>query len=268
VLFIGIDGCRPDALARARAPHLRALARGGAFSDQAQTGDVPLSGPGWSSLLTGVWRTKHGVRDNTFDGADFGPYPTFLNRLKRTRPDADVVSIVHWHPLHQYLIRGADLMVTAKSDRQVAEQAAEGLRDRSADAVFVHFDDVDEAGHAYGFSPGVSEYVRAVERTDAYVGRLLHALRARPTLAAEDWLILVSTDHGGSGKSHGHDVPEDRTTFLIVNGPSALSGPIEPPPTAVDVAATALTHLGIALDERWGLDGRPVGLKNPANGRR
>jgi hypothetical protein len=67
VLIIGIDGCRPDALKAAKAPHLHALMREGAFSEAAQAGDITVSGPGWSSMLTGVWRTKHGVRDNKFE---------------------------------------------------------------------------------------------------------------------------------------------------------------------------------------------------------
>src|SRR4051812_20813467 len=67
VLIIGIDGCRPDALRAAKAPNLEALIRDGAYSGKAQTGDATISGPGWSSMLTGVWRAKHGVRDNRFE---------------------------------------------------------------------------------------------------------------------------------------------------------------------------------------------------------
>src|SRR5262249_57569402 len=111
--------------------------------------------------------------------------------------------------------------MTAKSDRQVAEQAAEALRNRPADVVFVHFDDVDEAGHTYGFSPDVSEYVRAVERTDAHVGRLLHALRARPTLAAPHSLILVSTDHGGSRQRPSPPAPGGRAACVDLQVPVA-----------------------------------------------
>jgi arylsulfatase A-like enzyme len=143
----------------------------------------------------------------------------------------------------------------------VARQAERALAGRPADADFLQFDDVDEAGHRYGFHPDVSEYVRAIERTDGHVGRVLKAVRGRETYDREDWLILVSTDHGGAGKGHGHNTPEERTIFLIVNGPSASPGVIEPPPGVVDVAATALTHLGVPLDSRWGLDGKPVGLK-------
>jgi len=261
LLIIGIDGCRPDALLKAKTPHLRELIRDGAFSDRAQTGDITVSGPGWSSMLTGVWREKHGIRDNKFEGANFGEYPHFFRRLKERWPHAYTASIVNWAPINERIVRDADLAVILPKDSQVAEQAARVLRERDPDAVFVHFDEVDAAGHKHGFHPTVAPYIAAIEQTDIYLGQLLEGIRRRNTYAREDWLILVSTDHGGSDKGHGKNIPEHRTIFVIVSGRSAARGTMEPAPAIVDVAATALTHLGIALDRQWHLDGKPVGLK-------
>jgi predicted AlkP superfamily phosphohydrolase/phosphomutase len=82
VLIIGIDGCRTDALLAAKAPNLYALIRAGAFADKtriisprpAGVADT-ISGPGWSSILTGVSADKHGVRDNQFQKPNFKDYP-------------------------------------------------------------------------------------------------------------------------------------------------------------------------------------------------
>jgi predicted AlkP superfamily pyrophosphatase or phosphodiesterase len=261
VLIIGLDGCRPDALQQAQAPHLHDLSQTGAFSDKAQTGDITISGPGWASMLTGVWRDKHGVRDNKFEGANFKQYPHFFRRLKEARPSAHTVSIVHWEPIATRIVTAADLSSKYLRDARVAEEACHVLSEQDPDAVFVHFDDVDGAGHKYGFHPRVKEYLQAIWQTDVYVGLLLGAMRQRKTYAQEDWLILVSTDHGGSGTEHGKNIPEHRTIFVIVSGPSAARGLIEPPPAIVDVAATALTHLGVTIQAQWHLDGKPVGLK-------
>ncbi len=261
VLIIGIDGCRPDALEKARAPHLQALIRDGAYSGQAQTGDITVSGPGWSSMLTGVWRDKHGVRDNSFAGANFREFPQFFGRLKEKRPGAFTASIVHWAEVNTRILTAADVARIFDRDDKVTAEAERVLGEQRLDALFVHFDDVDGAGHRYGFHPTVANYVKAIEQTDTYVGRLVQALQHRKSFAQEDWLILVSTDHGGSGRGHGRNIPEHRTIFLIVSGPSALRGKIEPAPAVVDVAATALAHLGIAIDPAWHWDGRPVGLK-------
>ncbi len=85
VLMIGIDGCRPDALLAADTPCLDRLIDDGALSVQAQTCAVTSSGPSWSSLLTGTWPEKHGVQDNSFEGAQFDRYPHVFVRAAGNR---------------------------------------------------------------------------------------------------------------------------------------------------------------------------------------
>jgi predicted AlkP superfamily pyrophosphatase or phosphodiesterase len=261
VLIIGIDGCRPDALVAAKAPHLHALVKEGASSLKAQTGPITVSGPGWSSMLTGAWADKHGVRTNDFKGENLKQYPHFFRRLKQARPKSFTASVVHWAPIADHIVVDADINRKHKTDAEVARDAVTVLGRPELDVLFVHFDDVDGAGHGKGFHPTVPEYLAAIEKTDAYVGALLKAMRGRPKSAAEDWLVLVSTDHGGSGKSHGKDNPEHRTIFFIAHGPSVKPGTIEPPPLIVDVATTALMHLGVPPQKSWDLDGKAVGLK-------
>jgi hypothetical protein len=48
---------------------------------------------------------------------------------------------------------------------------------------------------------------------------------------------------------------------LIVGGKSAARGTLEPAPAIVDIAPTVLRHLGVAVDPKWKLDGKAVGLK-------
>jgi predicted AlkP superfamily pyrophosphatase or phosphodiesterase len=261
VLILGIDGCRPDALKAADAPHLHALIKQGAFSDKAQTGEYTVSGPGWASMFTGVWHTKHGVRDNRFDAANFKAYPHFFRRLKQVRPAAYTILLVQWWPIATQIVTDPDLSRTFLADARVADEAVKVLRERDPDVLFLHFDEVDKAGHKYGFHPSVTEYTQAIARADADFGRVLAALRERPAYGNEDWLILVTTDHGGSDKGHGRNIPEHRTIFIIVSGSAATKGAIDPAPAIVDVAATALVHLRIPLDDKWQLDGKPIGLK-------
>ncbi|OWK46777.1 alkaline phosphatase family protein [Fimbriiglobus ruber] len=261
VLFIGIDGCRADAMHAANAPALHALRDGGAYSEIAQTGDITVSGPGWSSMLTGVWREKHGVRDNTFTGKNLTEYPSFLDRFKAAHPDARTASFATWAPIHQNIIAKADVKTTFKKDADAADAAVKELQTADPDAVFLDLDDVDHAGHAHGFSTKVPQYMTAIETADAQVGRAVTAMRGRPAFARENWLVLVTTDHGGSGKSHGKNIPEHRTIFVIANGPAVAPGEIKPAPGIVDVAATALAHLGVPVQPDWKLDGKAIGLR-------
>src|SRR4051812_12934347 len=84
-LLIGIDGCRTDALLAAQAPNLHRLRDEGAFSakndilGERRTAAETVSGPGWTSILTGVWADKHGVVDNGF--RQRSRYGTFFARL-------------------------------------------------------------------------------------------------------------------------------------------------------------------------------------------
>ncbi|MCA9005965.1 MAG: alkaline phosphatase family protein [Planctomycetaceae bacterium] len=115
VLVIGMDGTRPDALLQAKTPTFDRLIREGAFTDQAQIlgkryqKNDTISGPGWSSILTGVWADKHGVHDNDFKGKNYELFPHFFKRLKRERPDAQTVSFVSWEPIHDHILSEADI---------------------------------------------------------------------------------------------------------------------------------------------------------------
>ena len=46
---------------------------------------------------------------------------------------------------------------------------------------------------------------------------IIEAVEARKTYDTEDWLILITTDHGGSGTGHGGPSFEERMTFIISN---------------------------------------------------
>ncbi len=276
VLMLGIDGCRTDALQAAKAPHLKRLIAEGAFAENTSIlGDRPTgadtsSGPGWSAILTGVWADKHGVKDNKFKGANYGQYPHFFQRLKQARPDAVTISLSDWPPIHDLIVSAADVSQNqleqdndyAAADRRITTEAVRLLRERDPDALFVYLGNIDETGHKTGFHPSVEEYMQALEGVDSQIGEIMTAVRARPRYLQEDWLVLVSTDHGGRGTGHGggHLFREVNTVFLIVSGPAAIKGKLTAPTALVDLSATALTHLGVKLDPAWKLDGRAVGF--------
>lgn len=269
ILIIGVDGCRPDALLAANTPHLDKLIATGAFADQAQclpdrptVGDS-ISGPGWSSILTGVWAEKHGVTDNRFADKHYDQHPHFFQYVKQHNPEAITASVVSWRPIAEHIVSAAALNAKGRGDDDTTDQAVTLLTEKDVDALFVHLDDVDHAGHASGYGPQSPEYVKAIEQADQRIGRLIEAMHARPTFAKENWLILVTTDHGGRDKGHGGgaDDPLKRTVFVLVSGPAAEIGRMDQPIYIVDVPVTALAHLGVSIKTDWCLDGRVVGLK-------
>jgi predicted AlkP superfamily pyrophosphatase or phosphodiesterase len=281
VLVIGIDGCRPDAIAAANVPNLKKLMDRGTYCVDTQIlapretpGDT-VSGPGWSNLLTGVWPDKHGVIDNSFKGSNYAEFPHFFVRIKQKVPESLTASFSTWPPVKEKILSGADVAKNfpesgpknlddyVAGDAQAAQACAELIAKRDPTAVVLYLGQVDETGHRYGFHPKVKEYVNAIETVDGLIGDVLAAIDGRPNLAKESWLVIVCTDHGGVGLGHGggRKTPEIRDVFLIVSGLAAKGQRHDEPTYQVDVVATVLTHLGIALDPAWKLDGKPVGLK-------
>lgn len=280
VLIIGIDGCRFDALRKAETPNLDKLAEQGGvaqptriFPSHYREADT-LSGPGWSNVLCGVWADKHRVMDNEFTAPNYDEYPHFFARLKEARPEATTASFSSWGPIARNILRSADESLDAEddshdyvaADERVAVAAVKHLREADPTVTVVYLGQVDEMGHKDGFHPSVPTYIEAIERVDGHVGKLLEAIESRPNRKNEEWLVLVTTDHGGVGTGHGggHDNPEVACSWLIVSGDGAAQGKIAGERGQVDLVPTAFKHLGVAIDPAWKLDGEAVGLKTAA----
>jgi len=261
VLIIGIDGCRPDALLAANTPNLDALWKNGAYSFQARTDELSSSGPCWTAMLTGVWHLKHKVISNDYLKPDLMHYPHFFHRIRQEKPDLKSYSLANWGPIHKILQEGdATYYASAGNDAQVTRKVAAILEEEEVDVMFVQLDEVDGAGHSHDYSVNSEKYLKAIEKSDRELGIMVQALEQRPNLEKENWLILVSTDHGGSDYGHGRNIPEHTTVFYIASGESVAKGEIEGDVGVVDVAVTALQHLGIPARESWYLDGRVSGL--------
>lgn len=273
VLLIGLDGVRVDILEQASTPHIDALAAGGGLSLRARTRPNTVSGPGWSSMLTGVWMDKHRVEGNQFAGNAYDRYPDFLTRIEQLRPELSTLAVLDWPPLGTGQDGGpligdlvdvkinvnGDTIGYPEADRRTTAIAARLLASQPIDAAFVYLGDIDVVGHDTGsLSP---QYRAAIETADEQVGRLIEAIRSRATFAQEDWLVLMSTDHGRADDgSHGGESDAELTIFYLAARLDGRAVRLVEAPRVVDVAVTALAHLGIVADPAWELDGRANGL--------
>ncbi|MCA9552398.1 MAG: alkaline phosphatase family protein [Myxococcales bacterium] len=282
VLMVGIDGLRPDALEAAATPNLDRLRAAGWYSLEALGEDVSKSGPNWASLFTGVHRARHGVDSNRFLGHRLAQHPDLFARVEAADPGRVTALVGSWPQLH-YFGRAADLRVYAPFEScqdRCAEATAVALLSRTnVDVLFVYLQSVDEAGHAHGFGPEVPEYQRAIEAVDGRVGAILGALEGRCSLADEDWLVVVTSDHGGgvvSPREHGDLVPEERVVPFILarmsgeglaaSGHSQVENILRAPPRLVDVLPTVLTHLGLPVRAWAEVDGAPIEVPQARGG--
>ena len=261
VLVIGIDGLRPDSLMKAKTPSLDFLIENGSVTYHSYAGgelgnetqQVTSSGPGWSSILTGVWTNKHGVTDNSFSNQNYDKYPHFFRRLKESNPSLFLSSFVQWTPIHTYILSDSDESGNG-SDEYVSEMGAKSIKKGEVDVLFLHFDDVDHAGHAYRYGNDYPEYINSIEKTDRLIGFVLEEIDKKNH---ENWMVVVTTDHGGLNYGHGGQSNDERTIFFIASGGKTPVRILEKGPGHVAVAPTVFNHLGIEVDPEWGWEEGP-----------
>ncbi|MGW9685793.1 alkaline phosphatase family protein [Flagellimonas sp. 2504JD1-5] len=228
VLIIGIDGCRPDAILAADTPNLDELMANGTYSLDARCLFTTSSGPGWTSMLSGVWQDKHGVENNTYSGASFVNYPHFFKRIEDQNSENRTVSIVQWNPINDNMaLREADVVINGETDENVKSHVVHELSNNDPTVLFVQLSNVDFAGHATGFTPNNPDYISAIEKVDTQIGTIMAAVRRRKNYDKENWLTLLSTDHGGLGTTHGGPSDEERTIFVIASGDNIPNRKIE-----------------------------------------
>ena len=219
VLIIGIDGCRADALELANTPVLDNLIQNGIYSPDALNDDITVSGPGWSAILCGVWSDKHLSIDNSFNNTDYFNFPPIFKYAEDFDDNLNTVSICNWNPINDNIVQNyADFKLNVSSDYDVSSEASTYITNNDPDLIFLHFDDVDHAGHNYGFSPNITEYITSIEAVDDLLDPVMQAIYQRPNYLNEDWIILVTSDHGGVGTSHGGTSIEHENVVVIVSG--------------------------------------------------
>lgn len=279
VLLIGIDGAGGRYVTEANTPHLDALAAAGTarydfLNEGALTADPPSafgsSGVNWSTILTGASAENHGVTDNSFAGSNFDQYPHFFQHIKQFDSQLYTASLSNWTPINTFITPdsfadlevGYDSGTLATQDFQVKNDTVALLQGGNPDAIFLQFDQVDGAGHS--FSWGSPQHIHSIEIVDSLIGEITTAIDARPGVVsgAEDWLILVTADHGAARGAFGHSATQGLENWevpFIVSGPSVDSASQMQQGTLRDFAATALWHLGID-PFLAGLDGTVRGL--------
>lgn len=285
LVLVTLDTTRADHLGawgwpHARTPNLDALARRGTRFERCDT-VAPITLPSHSSLLTGLYPPRHGVRDNgTFVLAP--RFTTVAESLREAGYDsAAVVSAVvlaRRHGLDQgFASYDDDLGAGYAAGTEVGERPAAVTTDAALAALgrlrapwflWVHYFDpheeyrpptawASEAGGPHRLYDGEIAYL------DHELGRLLRALPADATVAVVGDHGEMLGEHGE--RSHGLLLARGaRRVPLLLAGPGVPSGGSEPCLVrTVDVAPTLLQLAGVPVP--GGFDGKPL-LPLPSHG--
>lgn len=293
VVFIILDGIPADVLENTPTPNLDEIAKLGGYT-KAYTGgkagsysETPtISAVGYNSLLTGTWANKHNVWGNEIKAPNYN-YWTIFRFFRDANSNAKLGIYSTWEDNRTKLI-GEGLQETdflkmdysfdgfekdtltyphdsqkkyiQKIDNLVSYEAAFQLKTIAPDLSWVYLEYTDDMGHRYGDSPELAE---AVALADRQVGRIYESIRYREEKFGEEWLILITTDHGRKaedGKDHGGQSDREREIWMITNAKELNSYFKNYTPAMVDILPTIASFLKIDLPEKAikELDGVPL----------
>ena len=281
-IFIIADGIPADVLEKHPAPAMHALAAQGSYTRAYVGGErggysqsPTISAVGYNSLLTGTWANKHQVWDNDIAAPSYR-YPTLFRVMKSVQPAKTTGIFSTWLDNRTKLV-GEDLAATGGIkidftadgyehdtityphdadaryiqliDERVVSEADAVIRKQGPDLSWVYLEYTDDMGHRYGDSRQQHD---AINLLDRQVARVAAAVAFREQQFAEDWMIIITTDHGRdsiSGKDHGGQSDRERTTWIISN--KKLGKEVKKPsmPAVVDIFPTLARHLQLQLPE-------------------
>lgn len=226
VLVISVDGLRPDLLLRGDTPNLHALLPQSSFTFWAKSTAVSITLPSHTSMLTGVQPQLHGImwnEDLPLSEPIYPKFPTLFEMAHKAGYSTALVAGKHkFNTLAKPgTVDNVAIADTSTSDDgDVAAAALDVLREHKPDVMFVHFPGTDNAGHAKGWAS--AEYMAALAKIDGYIGSIL---RTEDELKLSDKLyVIISADHGGSGRTHGADDDRSRNIPWIFRGPNVRQG--------------------------------------------
>lgn len=253
VAIVGVDGLSTRAVAEGKTPRLHELMERGAWTLKARGVMPTVSSPNWASIVMGAGPESHGVDSNDWQPDKFTiasvcrgdkhVFPTIFGVLRAARPSANIAVLHDWEGFGRLVEERAPQRLEHILKSPVAMRAAvEHWKREKPDLLFVHLDDVDHAGHRYGWH--TPEYFAAVAEADTLIGNLMDAIGGEAA-------ILIVSDHGGVGTKHGGLSMAELEVPWIAAGRGIARGELNRPVYSLDTAPTAAKLLGIAPHACW-----------------
>lgn len=266
VLFIGVDGLGGYAFGKTNMPVLEKLCNQGSYTFKARSVYPSSSSPNWASMIMGAPPRKTKIPQNGFDikkatepsfcGRKSGQFwPSIYTLLHEQQPNKRIVLLHHWDDYSRFVNKAeVELDLHTRTEDSTALLAVQTINKGMPDLMFLHFDNVDHAGHTYGHR--TPRYYQDVQKTDSLIGVVLEALKAKGIY--EKTLIIVTADHGGRGKHHGWITEGEMNIPWIISGSGVKKNHRlkDKSIKTYDTAATLAYFFGLTVPECW--DGKPV----------
>lgn len=289
-VYIILDGISADILEEIDTPNIDKIIAEGGYT-RATTGGIAggysesptASAIGYNNVLTGTWANKHNVYDNNIDNPNY-EYWSLYRLVETVEPQLETAIYSSWIDNRTKLVGAGleesgnfeiDIMKDGydidtlsfahdsawvrEVDNKVVQEAAQSLEEDAPDFSWVYLWYTDDTGHTFG---DTEEYFESIRNADRQVGDIWNAIQNREENFNEDWLIVITTDHGRAlpdGKSHGNQTERERTVWFATNADNLNSYFQNEKVEHVDLYPTIARHLGIEIPEDVSreLDGVP-----------
>jgi len=236
VILLGIDGLGRSFENRPEASNLKDFFSNGSLLNV--TANTPTdSAENWGSILTGVKPNKHNLKlEDLYKPYDNHMYPSLFKIILKTDKKFKVSAYVSWEPIITGMIErflnidkyapnmNENIFIKAWMficrhwlynsiyDYFLVQRVLKYIKkNNETNFLFIHLVDLDETGHLYGFE--TEKYYEKLRETDNYVSDILETTYK----FWSDPLIIITTDHGGLGTSHGGNSCKEKNVFIGSN---------------------------------------------------
>lgn len=281
VIYIIVDGIPADYIERTHPQHIFDIAKEGAYARAYTGGEIgaysqtaTISAIGYTNILTGTWMNKHNVNGNENLSPRY-QYWSLFRIAKEQKENYTTGLFSSWTDNRKvlvgegkaetnqlkidYVVDGYDLdnqnFPKKKDDLQiweidsvVAEKAAVCIKENAPDVNWVYFWYTDDAFHIYGDGEIGDKYVY---KTDELVGKIWESVKYREANFDEEWLFIVTTDHGRdeTGHHHGGQTQRERGVWIATNYKKTNKHFKSPYLSLVDINPTICNYMGFELPQ-------------------
>lgn len=255
VFVIAFDGWGSYCMDSVSMPNTRALMESGTYTFNKRTVLPSDSAPNWASMFAGAPNEFHGWSNNG-SGPDVQPvyvnangvFPTIFSILREQAPEAEIGCIYEWGGIRPLVDEKAHNYCVKDKQENLTPLAVEYIKTKKPDFLTVIYDDPDHVGHKNGHD--TPEYYAKMEQLDSWLGEIIAAIKDAGIY--DDSIIVVTSDHGGIGTSHGgRSLMEMDTPFIVSGKNIRKAGEFKQYMMQYDTAHTIAEMFGLRIPEVW-----------------
>jgi hypothetical protein len=278
-LFVILDGIPADCIERLQPPTIMDVAHTGHYhralcgGEQSMYSQTPtISAIGYTNILTGTWMNKHNVQGNENIHINYNYWNIFRIAKAQDHPVKTAI-YTGWTDNRtillgtgkseagnlqvDYAYDGYDLdtlhfphkpdeLHVFDIDRQVSADAAKSIRSEAPDLSWLYLWYTDDAFHSHG---GGTYSDRFIMKADSMLANVWKAIKYREKKFNEEWLLIITTDHGryADGFGHGGQTARERTIWISTNLKDVNEHFYESSLSHVDINPTICKWMGFSV---------------------